>query len=238
MKKKSIVFLSLFLAIGAVSWTQAAEKEAIPKEKNGLPLLLEENFSQGCDRWEPTDKDAWKVVVENGNSIYSLFKQSHYEPPVRSPFNISLAKDIWVSDFVLDAKMKSTGRQYGHRDMCVIFGWRDVSHFYYVHIAPAPDTDPHANSIFLVNGEPRKSIAAKRNNGTEWRDNTYYSVRVERQVETGTIKVFFEDMKNPIMLAEDKTYSSGRIGVGSFDDTGDVDDILLWGKKVESPKKE
>ena len=36
------------------------------------------------------------------------------------------------------------------------------------------------------------------------------------------------------MTARDKTFQRGRIGVGSFDDTGDWDDIRLRGVKVES----
>ena len=30
----------------------------------------------------------------------------------------------------------------------------------------------------------------------------------------------------------DKTFTSGRIGIGSFDDTGDFDSVRLWGRTV------
>ena len=74
-----------------------------------------------------------------------------------------------VTDFVIEAELKSA-QNYGHRDMVIIFNYRDPSHYYYTHIAPA-NTDPHANSIFIVNGT-RKSIATRRN-GTAWKDDTY-----------------------------------------------------------------
>ena len=47
----------------------------------------------------------------------------------------------------------------------------------------------------------------------------------------GSIEVFFDDMDEPTMTAVDHNFKSGRIGVGSFDDTGQFDDIRLLGVK-------
>ena len=54
----------------------------------------------------------------------------------------------------------------------------------------------------------------------------------------GTIKVYFDDMSKPIMVAEDTNFKSGYVGFGSFDDTGMVDDIKIWGPSVETKKTE
>lgn len=42
-------------------------------------------------------------------------------------------------------------------------------------------------------------------------------------------------MTKPSMTAEDKTFRWGRIGVGSFDDIGNVDRVILWGRKIRPP---
>jgi hypothetical protein len=34
------------------------------------------------------------------------------------------------------------------------------------------------------------------------------------------------------MVTEDRTFADGRIGFGSFDDTGKIDNIRIWGPKV------
>jgi hypothetical protein len=52
-----------------------------------------------------------------------------------------------------------------------------------------------------------------------------------RNVEAGMIEVFFDNSAEPIMTAVDHNFKSGRIGVGSFDDTGRFDDIRLQGLK-------
>jgi hypothetical protein len=120
----------------------------------------------------------------------------------------------------------STSREYGHRDLCFFFGKKSDTEFYYVHIAT--EADPHANSIFLVNNEPRVSIAEKRTDGTKWKDGTFHKVRIERSTRSGKILVYFDDMDNPIMEASDRTFLSGSIGLGSFDDTGQFRNLKIF----------
>lgn len=226
--------LFIVLALPLLIVASAAAQTPAPS-LSGMPLLFSEDFDEGMDRWETTDPEAWKVVREDGDYVLSLEQQSDYEPSVRSPHNIALIKDLWVSDFILEAKLKSTSRPYGHRDLCLFYGWQNPSHFYYTHIAV--EADPHANSIFLVNGAPRVSIADERTEGTDW-DDHYHTVRIVRDVDEGTIEVYFDDFSEPIMRAEDKHFTVGRIGLGSFDDTGLFDEVRVWGVRAEPPSSE
>lgn len=198
-----------------------------------MPLLFEDDFEDGTmDGWEPTDPDAWRVVEEGGTHLLSLHAESDYEPPVRSPYNYALIEGLQVSDFVLEARVKSTSEQYGHRDVCLFYHWQDPSHFYYTHLAPAPDE--HAHSIFLVNGEARVSIAEERSEGVDWGD-TFHTVRIVRDAEAGTTEVYFDDLSEPIMRASDEHFTSGRLGLGTFDDTALYDEVKVWGRPAESP---
>jgi hypothetical protein len=121
-------------------------------------------------------------------------------------------------------------KDYGHRDLCLFFGFQDPAHLYYVHLGKKADA--HANSIFLVNGKDRVSIATKRTEGTNWDDN-WHTVRIVRKVESGTILVYFDDLTKPVMETVDKTFTWGRVGIGSFDDTGNFDEVRVWGVKAE-----
>ncbi|MHC4740445.1 MAG: hypothetical protein ACYS8Z_00880 [Planctomycetota bacterium] len=213
--------LSLALTLGAIAVLAAG------CGGGKMPLVFEADFEDGkLDAWEPTDAKAWRLEDDNGGKVLVLFGESKYSPPVRSPHNINLIKDVEVGSFVLELDMHSTTRDYGHRDLCLFFGYQDPSHFYYVHIANV--SDPHANSIFLVNGEPRVSIAETRTEGTKW-DDAWHKVRLARDVDTGGIEVFFDDSPAPIMTAVDHHFKQGRIGVGSFDDTGQYDNIRIRG---------
>ncbi|MBK8001363.1 MAG: hypothetical protein IPK15_22325 [Verrucomicrobia bacterium] len=85
-----------------------------------------------------------------------------------------------------------------------------------------------------MNGAPRKNFAKETTKGVNWGLGVWHKVRLERNVAAGTIKVYFDDLTKPIMAAEDKTFSSGQIGFGSFDDTGMVDNIRIWAPGVET----
>ncbi|HMC63346.1 MAG TPA: hypothetical protein VKI65_00250 [Gemmataceae bacterium] len=199
-------------------------------DATALPLVFQDDFENGADRWQPTDPKAWKIVETKRGKVYSQFQQSNYKPPHRSPLNFSLVKDVSVSDFVLEVKVRSTARDYPHRDVCLFFGYQHAAHFYYVHLGKK--MDDHANQIFIVNGAPRKKISTKTTPGTNW-DDEWHQVKIMRRVSDGTIAVYFDDMKKPVMTAKDKTFEAGQVGVGSFDDTGEWDDFKLRGERVK-----
>lgn len=195
-----------------------------------LPLLVEEDFESGAERWEPTDPKAWKVIEADKNHVFSQHqKRSKYDPPHRSPYNIALLKDVVVGDFTLTAKVRSTIPDYGHRDACLFFGYQDPAHFYYVHLGKK--ADDHANQIFIVNEAPRTKISTKSTPGTNW-DDEWHNVKIERNTKSGEIAIYFDDMENPVMTATDKHFVFGRVGVGSFDDTTEWDDVKLYGKQI------
>ena len=223
--------LSMILVLSQVTILVAAEP---PARLLNLPLVYRDDFESGdvLARWQPSDPKAWKLIEQNGNHVLSQFQHIETKTPVRSPFNRSMVKDVVVSNCVLDVRLQSTARDYPHRSLCLFFGYQDPAHLYYVHLGQK--TDDHANQIFIVNNEPRKKISTKTTEGTRW-DQEWHHARVVRDVESGRIEVFFDDMSEPVMTAVDKTFTWGQVGIGSFDDTGNFDDILVYGDKVERP---
>ncbi len=204
---------------------------AIAAPVNYLPLLFFDSFSSGtADNWEATDSNAWRVVRQNGQFVYNQFQASKVKTPVRSPFNRSMIKDITVGSFTFDVRLQSTIKDYGHRDLCLFFGYQDPAHFYYVHLGKK--TDDHANNIFIVNGAPRTKISTTTSAGTNW-DDSWHRARIVRDASSGTIRVYFDDMREPVMTATDATFPWGQVGVGSFDDTGNFDNVFLFGETVD-----
>src|SRR5258706_34124 len=86
-----------------------------------LPVLVTEDFEKGADRWEFSDPKAWKVVETPKGKALSLFEKTTPKTPHRSPFGIALLKDVTVGDFVLEADVQSTVKDYAHRDLCLFF---------------------------------------------------------------------------------------------------------------------
>ena len=192
-----------------------------------LPLVFCEDFDNGHDRWQLTDDKAWALKNVEGNHVFGLKKnRSDYQPKFRSPYNIALIKDLELTDFVITFKVKSTKDTGDHRDCCVFFCYQDATHFYYCHLGARPD--PHSGQIMIVQDAPRLALT-NNTNRTLWSDD-WHQVKVTRRSRDGRIKVYFDDMSRAHMEVQDKSFGKGRIGIGSFDDLNDFDDIRVYGR--------
>ena len=209
---------------------------------NGYELAYWQPFDEesALDQFRFSDPSTWSHSAPQMNGCLETEGSSSYEPPVRSPRHIALLADRTFGDFVLEADLKYTGRDYGHADLCLFFGFQDPSHYYYTHIANS--TDAHAHNIFIVDGEPRTKISTETTEGIDWIDGEWHDVRIERDASEGTIKVYFDDMTTPLMRAKDTTFKRGYVGFGTFDDQGRMDNVRIWSpdmkkKSLEHMKK-
>jgi hypothetical protein len=231
-----LLMTGLFCALVAFPTVQLSAQD--------WPVLAEDNFEDGTGKWhfsDPKDADpTWTIqsIESNGNkqSFLRSMGGSKFEPPHRSPWNIALLKEPIVGDCEITVRVLNTNYDAGdHRDLCIFWGYQDPAHMYYVHLGAKPD--PHSCQIFIVNDADRKMITDKKSTGTPW-DRDWHEVKVVRNVESGSIEVFFDDMEMPVMTANDKTFTWGRVGIGTFDDNGNFDDFKLRGVKIDPVPKE
>lgn len=214
------ILVAILLFAGALS----AEEE--------LPIVYQDDFQSGMESWFPSDRERWKISeTEDQGNVLHLLGKSRYQPPHRSPHSVLLLKDKVLGDFVLTAKVKTLQTTRGHRDMCIFFGYQGPGHFYYVHLGEKPD--PHSSQIFIVHDAPRTKITETPDRGIPWSDGGWHEVKVVRKVSEGLIEIYFDDMETPQKVAHDKTFQWGMIGLGSFDDLGQWDDVEIRGVEVE-----
>lgn len=222
MKLRTLAIALFTAALCSTCWfTTVRAQESI----DGMPLMFSDDFEKGRGNWETTDDASWVLEVNDGNASFGLNKRiSNYTPKVRSPHNIALLRNIQVSDFALTFRVKSTKDTGNHRDCCAFFCHQDAEHFYYVHLGAKPD--PASGQIMIVNGEPRRPLTDNKKN-VPW-DDQWHTVKVVRKSSSGTIDVYFDDMSTPHLSVTDKTFGKGRIGIGSFDDMNQFDDVRLY----------
>jgi hypothetical protein len=186
-----------------------------------------------ADAFVFSDAGAFAVEVVDGDVVLTAKGGARYAPPHRSPLNIALLDTFAFGDFVLEVEVQQTGREYGHRDLCLFFGHQAPDRFHYVHIASK--ADPNAHNVFVVDGAPRRNIATRTTEGVEWGSpDSWHRVRLARR--GGTVRVFFDDMDSPILEAEDARLGVGRIGFGSFDDEGRFRRIRITGDPRPLPE--
>ena len=223
--KNIITLLLTLLVANSLFQSLFSNTSQIPDD---YKLVYQQNFNDltSLDDFVATDKSVWKWGADGERGYIEHFSRSNYKYKVRSPYNIALIKKIEVKDFILDVKLHQTGKEYGHRDMCVFYNFKDRSNFYYTHIASV--TDKNAHNCFIVCDEPRLKISYQTSKGYNWSGRKWHDLHLIRENKSGEIDVYVNDFSKPIMRAIDKTFDWGRIGFGSFDDTGRISTIKLY----------
>ncbi|MCY3971562.1 MAG: hypothetical protein OXG74_16650 [Acidobacteria bacterium] len=201
----------------------------------GYELVYSQDFgdASALDDFTFSDRRAWKHGSERGRGYLDLEGGSKYKPKHRSPLNIALIDDLLLADFVLEVEAWQTGREYGHRDLSLFFGFEGPNRYYYAHLATEPDDRAH--NIFLVDNADRAPMGAIPDEGVDW-GSGWKRVRVERQ--DGSLRVYFDSERQPTVSTDRDPLGWGRVGFGSFDDTGRFSQIRIWApetKKAVSP---
>ncbi|HZN38021.1 MAG TPA: hypothetical protein VFD82_04415 [Planctomycetota bacterium] len=217
-----LALLSVALALTSCAATSRLAPVAGP-----WPLVYAEDFAtpDGLAGFAFTDPASWRWSDVHGRASLTLLGGSRYEPPFRSPTSIALVPDLEVADFDLEVDLLQTGRDYAHRDLCLFFGWQSPTRFYYVHLATTPDANAH--NVFRVADAPRTNLAPVAARGVDW-GTSWHHVRLERRAAAGTIRLFWDRAAEPILTAACTAFDWGRIGLGSFDDSGCMTSIRVW----------
>ena len=224
-------WLALFLLAGAT--VHAEELPIVP------PVIAEPACCAGSSRtaalsmdlfadqnaWSFQDPAAWKWQAATKELL--LERQCHYKPPFRSPVNLAWFQAREWSSFSLTLECQLTTFDKGNNDLCIAFGGQGPDRFYYIHLGEKAD-EPH-HQIHLVNRADRKPITSYRTPGTPWKPDTWHQIRIVRNAENGDIAVWFDNKPEPVLAARDLTWTWGKIGLGSFDDTGRFRNVRIRG---------
>ncbi|MFN7877316.1 MAG: hypothetical protein ACK5PB_18500 [Pirellula sp.] len=225
----AFVFYAFLLASFFACAPQCRAEDVV----RGMQLVFSDDFENGRSNWFTTDDASWDIVKSSDNHTLSINKRiSNYTPKHRSPHNIAWIKDISLKTFAIKLKVRSTKDTGNHRDCCIFFSKQNADQFYYVHLGAKPD--PASGQIMIVNNAPRSPLT-KNETQVAW-DDQWHDVMLVRHAESGLIEVFFDDMTKPIMQCKDTTFNQGSIGIGSFDDMNEFDEVRVYTSDSSSDK--
>ena len=211
-----LVRLVLTIACGASLIALAAAQTTM------APQLSD---ARGLADFDLDGTGAWNVQ----GSLLILEKAGVPGGPIRRPAALAILKSAPFGDFTFTVEARSTAPvDLAVRDVLLIFGYQSPSQFYYVHLAAK--TDPVHNGIFVVNHADRRRLDEPTSTA-RLTDQAWHRLRLERRVAAGSIAVYFDDSQTPMLSATDRTILSGRVGVGSFDETGEFRNIEVRGTR-------
>jgi hypothetical protein len=185
-------------------------------------LDFHDDFEDGIlSAWKFPFPEDWKIVAEGTNHYLHMLRSRPPGVP-RRPRQFGLVIGPKVGSFTFQTRLRRE-----RRSLIIVFNYVDTLHFYYAHLSQ--DTGhkvPVHNGIFIVNGGARRRIAG-RDAPAALPDTDWHTARVVRDAETGQIGVYMDGSTQPLFSVSDRTFTCGRMGIGSFDETGDFDDIEL-----------
>jgi len=190
--------------------------------RSASPIHFADDFERGgLDAWQMPHPEDWEILAVNGDHYLHMLRARDPGVP-RRPLQFALLKNIKVGSFDFRARVRREGRS-----MIVVFNYADTLHFYYTHLSVDRGREqPVHNGIFLVNDAPRARIAGI-DAPPALPDTSWHRIRVRRDVSSGRIEVWSDVQDQPLFTVVDRHFSCGQIGIGSFDETGDFDDVEL-----------
>lgn len=181
--------------------------------------------------WTPITPSKWRF--DSGEVI--LAEPGVARPGPRRPYEYAvLNRGPEWSGVDIEAQVKiDTPVDIDNRDVIIVFGWQSDTNFYYAHLSQDNTIYPH-NGIFKVNGADRERIddqwnGRSRGANPSITDSDWHKVRVVHLPDTGEIAAYLDGSKDPVMTASDTTFTSGRVGFGSFDNQGRLRRMTVTG---------
>jgi hypothetical protein len=199
----------------------------------GYKLLLDQSFASPDSLAQilagnPPD---WTHADQDGGFLqYGGVGYVPPNPPIPESFtSFALVRAMKFGSFVLDVElMQRNPNPAPQRDLCIVFGIKSETEYYYAHIAEAHTDRWH--DIHIIDDAPRRPITLTNNGGIRWLTNQWQKFRVVRDVATGEIAVYMDgDLTAPILTAKDTTFTEGYVGFATHQDSGRVRNLKVWG---------
>jgi len=165
----------------------------------------------------------WKIERENGVPVLRLVTNRGPLPGPRRPIQFALADVPDYKRVDIEADVMPLGRS-----LMIVFAYRDEAHFDYAHLSvDQAAAQPVHNGIFHVYGGERVRISAERGPASLAATGRWYHVRLTHDANAGAVAVTVDGHAIPALEASDRSLGAGKVGFGSFDETGAFRDVKI-----------
>ncbi len=174
-------------------------------------------------KWSVPYGADWQILTANPATVLHMRQGREPLPGPRRPFQFAIADTPEFSrvSIKLDAKPLK-------RSLIVVYAYRDEAHFDYVHFSTDTATkQPVHNGVFHVFGGERVRISSTAGPASFEAKDRWYHIEVNWNGETGRVDATVDG--KPVLAAVDMSLNSGKVGIGSFDETADFKEVNIDG---------
>ena len=176
-------------------------------------------------RWAVYNPADWSVGHDGGAPVLHLVKPRDPLPGPRRPIQFAVAQTPDYGDVTVEVDVRPL-----QKSLIVVFSYRDAAHFDYAHLST--DTamkEPHHNGVFHVYGGERVRVSSPEGPSAFARSGQWYHVKLVHEAKSGSVSVFVDGHSVAALHAVDLSLPAGKIGLGSFDETGDFKNLKVSG---------
>ncbi len=175
--------------------------------------------------WSVQQASDWSV--ENGTLRLKVSGEPAPGQP-RRPQKFAILDSKPYKKVTIEAEMKHNGRS-----LIIVYGYQDKDHYNYAHISSdeAVKQNVHNGFFHVFNGE--RSRISSLDGPASFTTAEWTPVKFVFDGDTGRAYVEVNGKKNPSLEAVDLSLRWGKIGFGSFNETGDFRNVKFTGETRE-----
>jgi|SRR5579872_1012945 len=174
-------------------------------------------------QWTVPVTSDWNVDREAQSEVLRLVQHRGPLPGPRRPIQFALADPGSYSTLTLQADVKPLGGS-----LMIPFAYQDPAHYDYAHLSIDPGSkQPVHNGIFHVYGGERVRISSEQGPAAFTATGHWHHVKLIHHSATGAVEVTVDGRELPALRAVDLSLGSGKVGLGSFDETGEFKNVKI-----------
>jgi len=164
-------------------------------------------------QWQVISAADWKV---EGNELQLVTARPQQGNP-RRPIQFALAETEPLAKFTIEMEVQ---RSKPKGSLILVYAWQKDGYFNYVHLSDdaASKVEVH-NGIFHCYGGDRVRISPKDGAGTLIGED-WHKVKVAYDASKGLVQAWVDGQTSASLKGVDLSLGAGRIGLGSFFNTG------------------
>lgn len=211
-----------------------------------VPVVPSQTLTADADQLQPTeialpglhtDPSLWELhpaaswaFTSTGSSqpaVMSITKVGKAKAtPVRRLSTYAVLKDHRWAEAVIELRVRSDEPvEKKGRDVCIVLGYVDDTHYTYVHLSNDADGRAH-NIIMKVEGDTRRTIHSPAKPEARLTGDHWHDLRIQFD-QRGRITVYHGSMETPLMTATAPEVVGKPIGLGSFNDRASFTGITI-----------
>jgi hypothetical protein len=173
--------------------------------------------------WSVPVASDWKVDQEDGAPVLRLVEHRGPLPGPRRPIQFALADVEYYGQVTVEGDVKPLGGS-----LLIAFAYRDAAHFDYAHLSVDTGTkQPVHNGIFHVYGGERVRISSEQGPAAFSATGRWHHVKLTHDAASGAVSVTVDGHGVPSLEAVDRSLGPGKVGFGSFDETGVFKNVTI-----------